>query len=348
MSDGRNRSRNIPGALHFVFYKSIKLDAFIMFKTFIKKTILIYTILAICIFYRVGVSQPVELAQGVRGESRQIKTIKHWISTEFGQYQALSKHLYSLVEQDSVQIKNNNSVVGLLGGQGLRVVEYSEEDLVQYFQSCLADKLTNLRALTIIACLSRKMNTVFYIDGELISNVLGELAINPGLCFPFKNLRCLVMIPDEIKATQSSSFQCRMINIYKRKFTHMFPKEIIDINLKIGVGESIELDETDSDNRESLTGYLVKGDMVYCEDKVGIVNVEGIAGEKQEFVGKFQKVFSFIPDFIKSMTIKSSGDLVAETLINETIEDFENKTKYQVHRNGVLAWERELFIPSGR
>lgn len=306
-----------------------------------KKTLLIYTILVLCIFCGQGLSKTEALSPNVWDDSQKTKIINHWISVEFGQYQALAKHLHSLVMHDSAKRKNINNAVILLGGRGRRIVEYSREDLVQYFQSCLTDKLTNLRAMAIIACLSRKMNTVFYINGELIKDVLGELAIDPGLCFPLKNLRCLVMIPNEIKTMQKNENQCRVINIYKQKYTHMFPKEIIDIKLKIGVGESITLDMPNGENRESVTGYLVKGDMVYSDAHVGIVNVEGIAGEKQEFAGKFQKVFSFIPDFIKSMTINASGDLVAEALINETIEDFENKTKYQVHRYGVLAWERE-------
>ncbi|MAE71180.1 MAG: hypothetical protein CME06_12030 [Gemmatimonadetes bacterium] len=259
----------------------------------------------------------------------------------YGDRPAFLAHLKRMIEHERHVLDVDERVAPLLGGNGILAARSTFDDLSDYFQACSEDSLTMLRSMGAIASLARDTNTLIYMDGRTVQRAMADLSLTPGLALPIENMRLFAYIPNPERAAADSSFQCDILAIFDTQYKHRFQKEVLDANLKIGTGELASVVDIFSEDPAEWEGYLVRGMISKSEERVGFMEVSGIGGEKRGLMGFMQKVLFFLPDAIDAMTLDSKGTMTTKALIDERIEGFEGMRKYQVHRIGEMAWEKE-------
>ena len=199
----------------------------------------------------------------------------------------------------------------------------------KFFKAAVADKLTNLRAFGLLGREIKTRGVTVYGPGQGFEQAVIDNHVDLGLAIPAKHLGFGVWEPDA--TITDPEFLVHLSVIYKERFIHQFPDEVLPANLKIGTG-----DETDYYvDGQKHHGFLMKADLYYGPNGIGFKNVQGIGGEKRGVVGFLQKLLFFVPDAINSMLIDERKDvMLTEAFINTKVENFETRDVYRIrYRN---------------
>ena len=89
-----------------------------------------------------------------------------------------------------------------------------------FFEACVADKLTMLRAIGLIARVVNWSNMVLVIDGRDIDAALKAQSLDVGLALPMEHAALFAYIPH---LRSRPPFLCRFFAVYDRAFTYSSP-----------------------------------------------------------------------------------------------------------------------------
>lgn len=195
-----------------------------------------------------------------------------------------------------------------------------------FFKAAVADRITNIRAFTLIAREIKSRGITVYGPGTGFEKAIADNNIDLGLAIPAKNVGFGVWEPDA--SAKDPEFLLHLTVVYREQFIHQFPDEVLPTNLKIGFG-----DETDYYvDGHKHHGYLLTADLYSGPNGVGFKNVRGVGGQKRGFVGFLQRLLFFLPDSIYSMLIDEKRNvMVTHAFINTTVENFETREIYRIH-----------------
>ncbi|MBI3557601.1 MAG: hypothetical protein HY074_15175 [Deltaproteobacteria bacterium] len=210
-----------------------------------------------------------------------------------------------------------------------KVFHTNQEMWEKFFQAAVADKLTNLRAFGLLSREIKARGITVYGPGAGFEQAVRDNHVDLGLAIPAKNVGLGVWEPDS--TITDPEFSVHLSVIYKERFIHQFPDEVMPANLRIGTG-----DQTDYYiDGERHRGYLLTADLYYGPHGIGFKNVHGVGGEKRGVLGFLQKMLFFLPDAISSMVIDEQKNvMLTEAIINTTVENFETRDIYRIrYRN---------------
>ncbi len=210
-----------------------------------------------------------------------------------------------------------------------KVFHTSQELWDRFFKAAIADKLTNLRAFGLLGREIKTRGLTVYGPGQGFEQAVIDNHVDLGLAIPAKHLGFGVWEPDA--AIKDPEFQVHLSVIYKERFIHQFPDEVLPANLRIGTGDQVDY----YIDGEKHRGYLMTADLYYGPGGIGFKNVQGIGGEKRGLLGFVQKMLFFLPDAISSMVIDERKNvMLTEAVINTTVENFETRDIYRIrYRN---------------
>lgn len=198
-----------------------------------------------------------------------------------------------------------------------------------FFKAAIQDRLTNLRALALVAREIKARGVTLHGPGSIFENAVRDNNIDLGLSIPAKNIGFAVWEPDASVA--DPEFQLHLSVVYTDRFIHQFPDEVLPANLKIGTGDEIDY-YLDGQKRR---GYLLTADLYYGPNGIGFKNVRGVGGQRRGMAGFLQSLLFFLPDAIHSMLIhERTNTMVTEAMFDTVVENFETRDIYQIrYRN---------------
>lgn len=204
--------------------------------------------------------------------------------------------------------------------------EPNQELWDEFFKAAVADRLTCLRAFTLLAREVKKSGMVVFGPGKIFEDAVKNNKIDLGLAVPARNIGAAIWVPDP--SVSDPEFLVHLKIFYTDSFIHQFPDEVLPANLKIGFNEPVKYWL----NGESFSQPAVEADLYYGAKKgIGFRNVKGVGGQKRGLIGFFQKVLFFLPDAVDSMTIREDkGEMITEALVNTTVKEFETKPFYAI------------------
>jgi hypothetical protein len=170
----------------------------------------------------------------------------------------------------------------------------SEVDV--FFQACVADKLTMLRAIGLIARVVNWSNMVLVIDGRDIDATIKTQNLNVGLSLPMQHAALFAYIPH---LGSQPPFLCKFFAVYDRPFTYSYDKDVFTESIVIGAEGSPQLSgqlsprKVFDDHPPFATLSLVETNILYQGTTVGVYNIEGvtIAGWKAVAFGAVDAMF---------------------------------------------------------
>jgi hypothetical protein len=161
-----------------------------------------------------------------------------------------------------------------------------------FFEACVADKLTMLRAIGLIARVVNWSNMVLVIDGRDIDAVLKAQGLNVGLSLPMEHAALFAYIPH---LGSQAPFLCRFFGVYDRAFTYAYGRDVLNESVVIGAdgGPRLSARKVFDDRQPSGNLYLVESDILYKGSTVGVYNIKGvtIAGWKAIAFGPVDAMF---------------------------------------------------------
>jgi hypothetical protein len=161
-----------------------------------------------------------------------------------------------------------------------------------FFRACVADKLTMLRAIGLIARVVNWSDTVLVIDGRDIDAALRAQSLNVGLALPMQHAALFAYIPH---LGSRPPFLCRFFAVYDRAFTYSYGKDVLDESVVIGAdgGPRLSARKLLDDRQPSGSLYLIESDILYQGTTVGVYNIKGVtlAGWKAMAFGPVDAMF---------------------------------------------------------
>jgi len=144
-----------------------------------------------------------------------------------------------------------------------------------FFRACVADKLTMLRAIGLIARVVNWSNMVLVIDGRDIDAALRAQSLNVGLALPMEHAALFAYIPH---LGSQPPFLCRFFAVYDRAFTYSYGKDVLNESVVIGAdgGPWLSARKIFDDRQPSGPLYLVESDILYQGTTVGVYNIKGV------------------------------------------------------------------------
>ena len=196
----------------------------------------------------------------------------------------------------------------------------------QFFQAAAADRLTAIRALTLLGRELKKSGAVLMGNGADYEAAVRDAGIDLGLALPAKNIGAILIVPDP--AVEAPGFLAHLKVFYTETYVHRFQDEILPADLKIAASRKAAYWMEGVERLEPS----ISADLFYGEESgVGFRNVDGIAGKRHGFLGFLQSILFFIPDSVGSMTIdEKSGKLVTEAFMGTEVADFEKDPRYAI------------------
>jgi hypothetical protein len=161
-----------------------------------------------------------------------------------------------------------------------------------FFEACVADKLTMLRAIGLIARVVNWSNMVLVIDGRDIDAALKAQSLDVGLALPMEHAALFAYIPH---LRSRPPFLCRFFAVYDRAFTYSYGKDVLNESVVIGAdgGPRLSARKVFDDRQPSGSLYMVESDILYKGTTVGVYNIKGvtIAGWKAIAFGPVDAMF---------------------------------------------------------
>jgi hypothetical protein len=160
-----------------------------------------------------------------------------------------------------------------------------------FFEAGVADKLTMLRAIGLIARMVNWSNTVLVIDGRNIDAALKAQSLNVGLALPMEHAALFAYIPH---LGSQPPFLCRFFAVYDRAFTYTYGKDVLNESVVIGADGGPRLSARKIfDDQPSGSLYMVESDILYRGSAVGFYNIKGVtlAGWKAIAFGPVDAMF---------------------------------------------------------
>jgi hypothetical protein len=144
-----------------------------------------------------------------------------------------------------------------------------------FFRACVADKLTMLRAIGLIARVVNWSNMVLVIDGRDIDAALKAQSLNVGLALPMEHAALFAYIPHR---GSQPPFLCKFFGVYDRAFTYSYGKDVLNESVVIGAdgGPRLNARKLFDDHPPSGPLYLVESDILYRGTTVGVYNIKGV------------------------------------------------------------------------
>jgi hypothetical protein len=144
-----------------------------------------------------------------------------------------------------------------------------------FFRACVADKLTMLRAIGLIARVVNWSDMVLVIDGRDIDAALRAQSLNVGLALPMEHAALFAYIPH---LGSQPPFLCRFFAVYDRAFTYSYGKDVLAESVVIGAegGPRLSPRKIFDDRQPSGSLYLVESDILYRGTTVGVYNIKGV------------------------------------------------------------------------
>jgi hypothetical protein len=161
-----------------------------------------------------------------------------------------------------------------------------------FFRACVADKLTMLRAIGLVARVVNWSDMVLVIDGRDIDAALRAQSLNVGLALPMEHAALFAYIPH---LGSQPPFLCRFFAVYDRAFTYSYGKDVLSESIVIGAdgGPRLTARKVFDDRQPSGSLYLVEADILYRGSAVGFYNIKGVtlAGWKAMAFGPVDAMF---------------------------------------------------------
>jgi hypothetical protein len=144
-----------------------------------------------------------------------------------------------------------------------------------FFAACVADKLTMLRAIGLIARVVNWSNMVLVIDGRDIDAAVKAQTLNVGLSLPMEHAALFAYIPH---LGSQPPFLCRFFAVYDRPFTYSYGKDVLTESIAIGAegGPRLSPRKVFEDRPPSGSLYLVESDILYRGTTVGVYHIKGV------------------------------------------------------------------------
>jgi hypothetical protein len=144
-----------------------------------------------------------------------------------------------------------------------------------FFEACVADKLTMLRAIGLIARVVSWSNMVLVIDGRDIDAAVKAQSLNMGLSLPMEHAAFFAYIPH---LGSQAPFLCRFFAVYDRPFTYSYGKDVLNESIAIGAegGPRLSARKVFDDRPPSSSLYLVESDILYRGTTVGVYHIKGV------------------------------------------------------------------------
>lgn len=173
--------------------------------------------------------------------------------------------------------------------QSMRLVA---PEVYAFFEACVADKLTMLRANGLLARVVSWSNVVLIIDGRDTDAALQAQHLSVGLSLPMQHAVLFAYIPHR---GSEAPFLCRFLAVYDRAFTYSYGKDVMNESVVIGAagGPRLSARKGFDDRQPSGPLYLVESDILYKGPAVGFYNIKGvtIAGWKAIAFGAVDAMF---------------------------------------------------------
>jgi len=161
-----------------------------------------------------------------------------------------------------------------------------------FFEACVADKLTMLRAIGLVARVVNWSNMVLVIDGRDVDAALRAQNLNVGLALPMEHAALFAYVPH---LGSRAPFLCRFFAVYDRAFTYSYGKDVLNESIVIGAdgGPRLSARKVLDDRQPSGSLYLVESDILYQGTTVGFYNIRGVtlAGWKATAFGPVDAMF---------------------------------------------------------
>jgi hypothetical protein len=164
-----------------------------------------------------------------------------------------------------------------IGSSDQPYLRLSPPEVFEFFEACVADKLTMLRAIGLIARVVNWSNMVLVIDGRDIDAALKAQRLNTGLSLPMEHAALFAYIPH---LGSQAPFLCKFFAVYDRPFTYSYGKDVLNESIAIGAEGGPRLsarklfDELQTPPSGSL--YLVETDILYRGTTVGVYHIKGV------------------------------------------------------------------------
>jgi len=195
-----------------------------------------------------------------------------------------------------------------------------------FFKAAAQDRLTALKAFALLSREIKKKGIVVFGPGKDFEDGVTRNHVDLGLALPATRIGTAIWAPDPTHP--DPEFLLHLKIFYTEPYTHQFPDNILDANLKIGFGP----EETYWMDGKEYRQHTIDTDIFYGpKNGIGFRNIRGIGGQKKGFMGVVQSILFFLPDAVHAMTIdEKKNQLVSEALMEQRVSEFETNPLYSI------------------